>query len=136
MKDGPEGDVVASRLDAVEVGRDDDGHPITSCVVVPVDGPSPPRQKPPACRRRPKRLCGRYRRPSTNSAPSQRHQITSPPGCASSPSISGGTTPTAWASAPQRKTRAKQQAFKRASEQLIGGGHVGRWADHVWLTKE
>ena len=38
MKDGPEGDVVASRLDAVEVGTDDDGHPITSCVVVPVDG--------------------------------------------------------------------------------------------------
>ena len=37
MKDGPEGDVIASRLDAVEVGTDDDGHPITSCVVVPVD---------------------------------------------------------------------------------------------------
>jgi RecA-family ATPase len=33
MKDGPEGDVVASRLDAVEVGTDEDGHPITSCVV-------------------------------------------------------------------------------------------------------
>ena len=31
MKDGPE----VSRLDAVEVGTDEDGHPITSCVVVP-----------------------------------------------------------------------------------------------------
>src|SRR5262245_44048668 len=30
MKDGPEGDVVASRLETVAVGKDDDGHPITS----------------------------------------------------------------------------------------------------------
>ncbi len=38
MKDGPEGDTVVSRLEAVEVGIDQDGDPITSCVVVPVDG--------------------------------------------------------------------------------------------------
>jgi hypothetical protein len=31
MKDGPEGDVVHSRLQAVEVGTDDHRHPITSC---------------------------------------------------------------------------------------------------------
>jgi hypothetical protein len=37
MKDGPEGDVIVSKLDAVEVGIDDDGEPITSCVVEPVD---------------------------------------------------------------------------------------------------
>ena len=37
MKDGPEGDVVASRLEKVELGTDEDGDPITSCVVVPVD---------------------------------------------------------------------------------------------------
>jgi hypothetical protein len=35
MKDGPEGDVVASRLEPVRVGTDSDGEPITSCVVVP-----------------------------------------------------------------------------------------------------
>jgi hypothetical protein len=37
MKDGPEGAVIASRLERVEVGRDTDGDPITSCIVVPVD---------------------------------------------------------------------------------------------------
>jgi hypothetical protein len=37
MKDGPEGDVVASRLERMELGTDDDGDPITSCVVVPAD---------------------------------------------------------------------------------------------------
>jgi len=30
--------------------------------------------------------------------------------------------------------RAKQMAFKRASEHLIGSGRVGAWDDNVWLT--
>ncbi|MFW6028367.1 MAG: AAA family ATPase, partial [bacterium] len=37
MKDGPEGATVASRLEQVEVGTDEDGDAITSCIVVPVD---------------------------------------------------------------------------------------------------
>lgn len=36
-KDGPQGDCVASRLEVVEVGVDDDGAVITSCVVIPVE---------------------------------------------------------------------------------------------------
>jgi hypothetical protein len=44
MKDGPQGDEFASRLEVVEVGTDDDGDPITSCVVVPVDGLAPSRK--------------------------------------------------------------------------------------------
>ena len=35
MKEGPEGDVVASRLEVVEVEIDDNGKPMTSCVIVP-----------------------------------------------------------------------------------------------------
>jgi hypothetical protein len=34
MKDGPEGATIASRLDQVTVGTDEDGDPITSCVTV------------------------------------------------------------------------------------------------------
>jgi hypothetical protein len=37
MKDGAEGAVIASRLETVELGADDDGDPITSCVVVPAN---------------------------------------------------------------------------------------------------
>jgi hypothetical protein len=33
-KDGPQGDTITSRLEIVEVGTDDDGDPITSCVVM------------------------------------------------------------------------------------------------------
>jgi hypothetical protein len=36
LKDGEEGDLVASRLERVLVGTDDDGNEISSCVVVPV----------------------------------------------------------------------------------------------------
>jgi hypothetical protein len=37
MKDGPDGEVIASRLEKVEVATDVDGDLITSCVVVPID---------------------------------------------------------------------------------------------------
>jgi AAA domain len=42
MKDGPRGDVVTSRLDPIEVGVDEDGENITSCVVVPAENPPSP----------------------------------------------------------------------------------------------
>jgi hypothetical protein len=38
MKDGPEGDVITSELTVVKVGTDDDGQPITSCIIEPVEG--------------------------------------------------------------------------------------------------
>jgi hypothetical protein len=37
MKDGPEGDSLASGLEPIEVGTDTDGDPISSCVVLPVE---------------------------------------------------------------------------------------------------
>jgi len=36
MKDGPEGDTITSRLEVVDVGVDEYGKPITSCVIEPV----------------------------------------------------------------------------------------------------
>ena len=36
IKDGPEGETLASRLEQTDVGIDDDGDAITSCVVVPI----------------------------------------------------------------------------------------------------
>ena len=41
MKDGPNGTVIASRLEQVDVGIDEDGEAITSCVVVPTEVPRP-----------------------------------------------------------------------------------------------
>jgi hypothetical protein len=38
MKDGPIGDKIASKLEAVEIGFDEDGEPMTSCIVLPSAG--------------------------------------------------------------------------------------------------
>jgi hypothetical protein len=43
MKDGQQGDEFTSRLEVVEVGIDDDGDKITSCVIEPVEGLQPSR---------------------------------------------------------------------------------------------
>lgn len=37
VKDGPEGEVLAFRIEQVEIGQDSEGDPMTSCVVVPAE---------------------------------------------------------------------------------------------------
>jgi hypothetical protein len=37
MKDGTEGDIIASQLQIAELGPDEDGEPITSCIIVPAE---------------------------------------------------------------------------------------------------
>jgi hypothetical protein len=41
MKDGPEGDQIFSRLRVVELGEDQNGETISSCVIEPVEGEAP-----------------------------------------------------------------------------------------------
>lgn len=49
MKDGPSGEEILSRLEVVEVGMDEDGEAVSSCVAMPVESddsaPSKPRRK-------------------------------------------------------------------------------------------
>ena len=52
MKDGPDGATWASRLEVVDLGVDDDGDAITSCVVVPTDNAAKPTAKLSANQRR------------------------------------------------------------------------------------
>ena len=40
LKDGEAGETIASKLESVEVGTDEDGDTITSCVVVETDQPT------------------------------------------------------------------------------------------------
>jgi hypothetical protein len=65
MKDGPQGDEFASRLEVAEIGIDDDGDKITSCVIVPVEGLAPQKEKPKNFRPRLPRRSRRFTRLST-----------------------------------------------------------------------
>lgn len=44
LKDGAADEVIVSKLEVVEVGLDEDGEPMTSCVVVPSDAARPARR--------------------------------------------------------------------------------------------
>ncbi|MGO8840921.1 MAG: AAA family ATPase [Methyloceanibacter sp.] len=40
MKDGPEGDIIASRLEPIIVGTDSDGEDLSACIVLPAEPPT------------------------------------------------------------------------------------------------
>jgi hypothetical protein len=136
MKDGLEGDVIVSRLEQAELGADQDGEPITSCVVVPVDAamaPQPAAKKkrgPKAAQTALKALIeavddlGAVPAPSNHIPPAVKVVTID---CwreyAYRRGISTSTEP-----------RARQKAFKAATEHLIGEGYVGVWDEHVWVV--
>ena len=133
--DSEEGEGVAFTLDSVVIGEDADGNVTTAPVVVPVEGG--PRRQPPKSGRLPKaaqialRALTEALDEQGQPAPASNH-------------IPHGikvVTVSAWRQQAYRRgistseeERAKQQAFKRASEYLIGAGRVAAWDSHVWLT--
>lgn len=139
MKDGEAGAVIASRLEKVEVGRDDDGDPITSCVIVPVDGETADSTAPKAARR----LSKTPR--AAQIALKALHEAVDECGepAPASNHIPAGvrvTTLARWRDCAYRraistseKPRARQAAFQRASEYLLAVEGVGIWDETVWL---
>ena len=136
MKDGPEGETVHSRLEPVDVGTDQDGETITSCVVVPVaaSGASMAKKAAPL----PKAAQTALR--ALREALDQHGSI--PPISSYIPRSITVVGVDVWRKyaylrgiSSSSEDRARQQAFKRASEFLIGSGHVGFWDDQVWLPK-
>ena len=135
MKDGNEGESIAARLESVEVGTDEDGEPITSCVVIETDV---------SCAKIPKR--GKSLSKSAQIALKALQMAVTkagevPPASNYIPSnvrivsiglwreiaygmgISGSDDP-----------RAKQTAFKRGAEALLAAELVGAWQEHRWLA--
>jgi hypothetical protein len=135
MKDGTEGDSIASRLECVELGTDEDGEPITSCVVVKSEA---------NCAKVAKRgkslsksaqialkalqmavIKAGEQPPASNYIPPKVRTVSLnlwreyAYGCG----ISGSDD-----------ARAKQAAFKRGAEALLAAEIVGAWQEHRWLT--
>lgn len=134
MKDGPEGETVASRLEVVEVGIDEDGDPITSCVVVEAD---------PA-------LAGhRGRKPVSGAAKVALDLLTraiiddgrTPPASNHFPGGIRAVPLSLWRSycyqggiSKGDTIGAQKKAFQRAADKLQAAGLIGFWDEWVWLA--
>jgi hypothetical protein len=131
LKDGPEGDTIISALETVEVGTDDDGERITSCVVVPAEGqlskrPAIPKAATVAYRL----LCqaitdGPILKPPSNHIPPDTR--TCEIGLWRRYCYEGTVAET-------DNPDTRQKAFVRATKRLQEAGIIGIWGDYVWLT--
>ena len=135
MKDGPEGDVVLNKLERVELGTDADGHAIDSCIVLPVDGnPSSPPSK------TAKLTKAAYVALRALAEALDEHGEPAPASNHVPPAVRVVSL-TAWRQqayrrgiSPSGEDRARQQAFRRAYEHLLGIGRIATWDGLVWLT--
>ena len=132
MKDGPEGEVVSSRLETVEVGTDEDGEAITSCVVRPSEV-----------------TAGAVGRKATGAAKIAFDLLVKaiaesgevPPASNHIPTNTRTCRTSAWRSycyagtvSESDNPDTKQKAFVRAAKQLQTLGIIGIWNDNVWVT--
>jgi hypothetical protein len=128
------GDLFAFRLIPVEIGTDENGEPVTSCVVEPETGSvvrtEAKRQRDPKAAQIALRALAEAVDeqgavpPSSNHIPT-RIKVVSVSVWRQQAYLRGIST--------SSEERARQQAFKRASEHLIGVNRVGIWDDQVWL---
>jgi hypothetical protein len=132
MKDGPEGDMMRGRLEVVDVGIDDNGKPITSCVVEHLDAPTT------AERRSQRKLSAAQQRALTllHDAVNSAGEV--PPGSNHIPPDKVCVSPELWRNYCYQggistgSEDAKRMAFNRAAEGLINIGRVGKWGEWVW----
>jgi hypothetical protein len=135
MKDGPEGEETHSRFKVmINLDVDEDGEPITSCVIEPVEGAAPTRSKE-------KRLSASQKRALELLGEAITKAGKIPPACDHIPARTLCVPAELWRSycyagaiSDSEKPDSKQKAFKRSSEDLLAAHRVGIWNDLVWIV--
>jgi len=132
--DSQEGEGVAFTLDSIPIGEDAEENTTTAPVVVPAEGG--PRRQPPKSERLTKAAQIALR--ALAEALDEQGQ---PVASNHIPHATKTVTIAVWRQQAYRRgistsdeERAKQQAFKRGSEHLIGAGRVAVWDGLAWLT--
>lgn len=135
MKDGAQGEEIVSRLEPIEVGTDTDGDPISSCIIVPVEGAA-----------QPKKTKGPKLGKAAMIALAALHEALSecgevPPASNHIPSGVKCISVTQWREYAFRhgisgsdEPRARRLAFQRAHEALVADRHVAIWDPFAWPT--
>ena len=131
MKDGAEGAVIGSRLEQVQLGIDDDGDEISSCVVVPAEAGKTAKTNIPAAAKLALRALYEALADFGTLPPASNHI----------PSNTRTTTRTRWRECCDAKTitdsdnpDSKRKAFVRAAEKLQELNLIGVWQDQVWAA--
>jgi hypothetical protein len=138
MKEGPEGELLLSRLVPVEIGIDSDGDPLKSLVVLPVEQESEPVSAPKG-----KKLP----HGASIAFEALKHAIDNaevpapesnyiPPGARVTTIGDWRIHAYARGISASSEDRAKQQAFKRAYEKLVADGYVAVWQEYVWIIRD
>ena len=136
MKDGEgEGDTIASRLEVVEVGTDEDGEAITSCIVVPSEITATATTKP---IRLPN--AAKIARDCLKDVLARDGKV--PPINAHIPNDTPTVSETAWRAdcyargiSKGTTPRAREMAFARAAQSLQARGMIGRWDGECWIIQ-
>jgi hypothetical protein len=133
-KDGEAGAEIISRLVPVEVGRDEDGEPVTSCVVVAVDAAPAPKSakgvKIPKTAQAAFRALEKAIAELGEVAPTSNHI---PPAVRVVTVDQWRTYAYQSGISDTDNDDARRMAFKRAHATLIGGKHVIAWDNYRWL---
>jgi hypothetical protein len=133
-KDGPAGATILSRLQGVDLGTDDDGDPITACIVAPIEGVAKAAVRE-AKLSKGARLCLRALREAIID---MGEPLSEAPHI---PSNVKGVTVDQWREFAYRRgisasgePRARRLAFQRGLEALLDGKVIGIWEPYVWLA--
>jgi hypothetical protein len=125
---------IAFQLSQVVLGKDQDGEPVTSCIVDPI-------VTPPQKRRLKPRLSPAQKRALELLTDATARQGQIPPASNHIPTSTACITESLWrdycyqgAISSSEKPNAKQKAFKRAAETLLAKGCIGKWGDLVWVA--
>jgi AAA domain len=137
MKDGPEGDTLKCRLEQIEVGRDSDDDPITSCIVEPATEAAGAATVPDDAKPLPK--SARVALKALEKAIGDSGQPV-----AYADGVPAGTiavTVDQWREqayragiSPSGTPRARQQAFQRARDAVVTSGKAIVAGEHAWLA--
>ena len=133
MKDGPEGGEIVSRLAIVDVGTDEDGEPVTSCIVEPTDEPPQKRRKP---------LGGQAGIAFEQLKNALARVGQDPPDMTNFPAGRRVVPLPLWRTYCQKgglaegdNDEAFKKAWKRVRDRLLSDGYIGIWDNWVWIVE-
>jgi hypothetical protein len=133
LKDGPEGDIITSRLEQVDLGTDADGEALNSCVIVPAEGDIEQATQERKVKGAKKIVLDLLRKAidEAGSVPPASNHI--PPNTRTISIETWRTYAYQGTITESDKPDTRQKAFVRAVKDLQAANLVGVWGEYAWI---